>query len=57
MDRYELKEELGDGSFGRVVKAQHKETGNVVSNDIAALVIIKTKGEIHMRCSNRSINR
>jgi hypothetical protein len=31
MDRYELKEELGDGSFGRVVKAHHKETGNVVS--------------------------
>jgi serine/threonine protein kinase len=31
MDRYELKEELGDGSFGRVMKARHKKTDDVVS--------------------------
>lgn len=31
MNRYELKEELGDGSFGRVLKARHKQTGAVVA--------------------------
>lgn len=31
MDRYELKGELGDGSFGRVMKAALKESGEVVA--------------------------
>ena len=30
MDRYELNDQLGDGSFGRVMKATLKENGNVV---------------------------
>ena len=32
MDRYELKEDLGNGSFGRVIKARHVDTGNIVSS-------------------------
>jgi len=31
MDRYELKGEIGDGSFGRVMKATRKENGDVVA--------------------------
>ncbi|KAL7540672.1 hypothetical protein ACHAXR_010290 [Thalassiosira sp. AJA248-18] len=31
MNRYELQQEIGDGSFGRVLKATLKETGNVVA--------------------------
>eukprot|EP00956_Cyclotella_meneghiniana_P040646 scaffold201351_cov36-Cyclotella_meneghiniana.AAC.1 len=27
MDRYELSAQIGDGSFGRVMKAKSKETG------------------------------
>jgi serine/threonine protein kinase len=46
MDRYELKEELGDGSFGRVMKAQHKKTGDVVSKkSLIALMILPTRGK------------
>jgi serine/threonine protein kinase len=30
MNRYELSSQIGDGSFGRVMKATSKETGNVV---------------------------
>ena len=31
MNRYKLIEEIGDGSFGRVMKAKKKETGEVVA--------------------------
>jgi serine/threonine protein kinase len=31
MERYELKEKLGDGTFGLVMKGRHKETGNIVA--------------------------
>lgn len=30
MDRYELSTQIGDGSFGRVMKATSKETGDTV---------------------------
>jgi hypothetical protein len=31
MDRYKLCEQIGDGSFGRVMKATRMEDGEVVS--------------------------
>ena len=31
MNRYQLQEEIGDGSFGRVIKAQNKKTGEIVA--------------------------
>ena len=31
MNRYQLQEEIGDGSFGRVIKAQNKDTGEIVA--------------------------
>lgn len=31
MERYELKEKLGDGTFKLVMKGRHKETGNIVA--------------------------
>ena len=30
-DLFELLEQLGEGSFGQVFKALHKETGNIVA--------------------------
>jgi hypothetical protein len=34
MDRYELQGELGDGSFGRVMKATRKANGEEVSTPL-----------------------
>ncbi|KAL7549413.1 hypothetical protein ACHAWF_012681 [Thalassiosira exigua] len=47
MDRYELKEQLGDGSFGRVAKATSKETGEVV-----AIKQIKQKYKTWKACTD-----
>ena len=48
MNRYQLKEEIGDGSFGRVIKAQNKETGEIV-----AMKHIKNKFKVsRKRCYN-----
>ena len=38
MDRYELSAQIGDGSFGRVLKAKSKETGALVSRVIGRLL-------------------
>jgi len=44
MNRYRLQEEIGDGSFGRVIKAQNKETGEIV-----AIKHIKNKFKVSRR--------
>ena len=31
MNRYQLQEEIGDGSFGRVIKAKNKVTDEIVA--------------------------
>ena len=41
MDRYELKEDLGNGSFGRVIKARHVDTGNIVSSRLHIYINLK----------------
>ena len=47
MNRYQLQEEIGDGSFGRVIKAQNKETGEIV-----AIKHIKNKFKVSRRVFN-----
>ena len=53
---FELLEQLGEGSFGQVFKALHKETGNIVavkilpvSSDIETL---KKEIQIIKRCKS-----
>ena len=47
MNRYQLQEEIGDGSFGRVIKAKNKETGEVVAiKHIKNKFKVSQKGEI-----------
>ena len=47
MNRYKLLEEIGDGSFGRVMKAKNNETGEVV-----AVKHIKQKFKSWKKCVN-----
>ena len=47
MNRYQLQEEIGDGSFGRVIKAQNKDTGEIV-----AIKHIKNKFKVSRRVFN-----
>ena len=41
MNRYQLQEEIGDGTFGRVIKAKNKET-----DEIVAIKHIKSKFKV-----------
>ena len=45
MNRYELQEEIGDGSFGRVMKGRNRET-----NEIVAIKHIKRKFKTWRAC-------
>ena len=47
MNRYQLQEEIGDGTFGRVIKAKNKET-----DEIVAIKHIKSKFKNWKSCIN-----
>ncbi len=53
---FELLEQLGEGSFGQVFKALHKETGNIVAVKILPVTqeiqALKKEIEILKRCKS-----